>query len=93
MAAVGCFAELTVRPDPAREWNGQDARLRRIEDGCEARDGIHAEVRDGKRPVLKKLGIKFPGADLRDIGGVRLRERGNVHPPHVADDRHHQALL
>ena len=38
-------------------------------------------------PFSRSLGSNFPVRT--DIGGVRLRERGNVLSPHVADDRHH----
>src|SRR5580693_8732959 len=78
----GLLAELTVHPDPARLYgaDGEDARLRRIEDGRETRDGILANIGNGERPVFKNFGIKLPSADLRDVGGIGLRERGNVFP-------------
>ena len=52
----GLLAELTVHPDPARlnGTDGDDARLRRIEDGCETPDGILADVGNGDRPVLDR---------------------------------------
>jgi hypothetical protein len=58
----GLLAEMTVHPNPARlnGADGEDARLRRIEDGCETRDGILADVGDGERPVFKNLGSNFP---------------------------------
>ena len=54
-----------------RRADGDDGRLRWVQDGREALDGVHAEVRDRERPALEVLGAQLAVAGPADEIGAQ----------------------
>mmetsp|Transcript_1279 Transcript_1279/g.2842 ORF Transcript_1279/g.2842 Transcript_1279/m.2842 type:complete len:213 (+) Transcript_1279:145-783(+) len=76
-----------------RRSNSQDTSLRRINDGRELPDVVHAEVRDGERSTVIFTGLQLAVARL---AGELLHSRGNsleTQLVRIAHHRHEQAVL
>lgn len=68
--------------------DGEDAGLRRVDDGGEVRDAEHSEVRDGERSTLCMVCARFAEIDPLSI---HLARNAWLHPDE--NDRTHLVLL
>ena len=77
---------------PGRRPHPENAALRRIDDGVEALDAVHPEVRDGERAARVLVGgeapFPRPGGESAGLTG----DGPEVLPVRAANHRRHQAL-
>ena len=92
--SIGRTASSPPRGDDSvlRRADGDDRGLRRVEDGGEALDGVHAEVRDRERAALEVVGAELVVAGAADDVGARGGDLGEREPLGAADDRDDEPL-
>lgn len=73
--------------------DGQNRRLRRIDDGRELRDAEHAEIADGERAALELVRLQLAVARTRRQRARRVRNLADAKLIGVLHDRRQQAAI
>ena len=73
--------------------DGEDGRLRRIDDRGELRHREHPEIRDGERPARQVVASEAPGPGPLDQSPGLPDDRGQWLPIAVVQHGHHQAVV